>query len=121
MKDLDTEKIEQMILNNFSNNEMKAFIDNIISCKDKEKIKKNVWSGDIIEKYKKQSGVALSVEEEEIIKTIYLYLCIEGNAEKMKKLMEKKIQVQKAPFAIGSEKLTFLQWKDKKQQPKLFG
>ena len=117
----DTEKVERMILSNFSTGEMKIFIQNISGAKDKEKLKKNILSGEIIEKYKQSSGVPLSNEEEEIIKTIYLYLCIEGNAEKIMKLMEQSIRLKNTPHAMGSEKLTFLQWKDKKQQPKLFG
>ncbi|MBU0580152.1 MAG: hypothetical protein KKA19_03155, partial [Candidatus Margulisbacteria bacterium] len=59
--------------------------------------------------------------EEEIIKAIYLYLCIEGNAEKMKEKMANRIQIKTTPYAVGSERLTFLQWKGKGQKPKLFG
>lgn len=120
-KDRDEEKIEQMILNNFSNPEMKALIDKIASSPDKGKIKKNVLDGGLIEKYKRLSPAPLTQEEEEIIRTIYLYLCMEGKAEKIKKMMESTIKITSVPFARGSEKMAFLQWKDKKQKPpKLF-
>ncbi len=120
MKD-DSEKVEQMILNNFSTQEMKKFVDNILAAGNKEAIRKNVLSGDIIEKYKKASKVDLTKDEEEIIKTIYLYLCMEGNAEKMKKKMESRICINNTPYAAGSEHLAFLQWKkDKGPKPKLF-
>jgi len=120
MKD-DTEKIEQMILNNFSNQQMKQLIEQIVSCKDKEKLKASVLNGTLLQKFKSHTGTGVSSEEEEIIKTIYLYLCIEGNAEKMKKLMESNIKLKIGPYTTGSEKVTFLQWKDKKkQEPKIF-
>lgn len=120
MKD-DTTKIEQMIINNFSNQQMKQLIDQIISCKDKEKLKASVLNGALLQKFKSQTGTGVSSEEEEIIKTIYLYLCLEGNAEKMKKMMENNIKLKIGTYTTGSEKLTFLQWKDKKKQdPKIF-
>lgn len=119
MKD-ESEKVENMLLNNFSNKDMKKLIEDIINHKDKNKLKENVLNGTIIQKYKKQSGVDLSEGEEEIIKTIYLYLCIEGNAEKIKNKMEQRITINTTPYAMGSEKIAFLQWKDKKQKPKFF-
>jgi len=119
MENKDIEKIEQMILNNFSNPEMKSLIDKIAATSDKGKIKKNILDGNLIEKYRKMSATPLNSEEIEIIKTIYLYLCLEGKAEKMKKMMENNIKLKTTPYAIGSERLTFLQWKDKKTTAKI--
>ena len=117
----DEAKVEHMILNNFSTDEMKTLVENIASTKDKEKLRQNILNGGIIEKYKKIFKIDLSENEEEIIKSIYLYLCIEGNAEKIKQKMGSRIEIKKTPYAAGSEKLTFLQWKGHGQGiPSLF-
>jgi|GEM_PF-1931027 len=110
----DEQLVEEMFLNNFAVPEMIALVENIASYPDKNKIKQGIISGEVLQKYRQLKG-EISPIEEEIIKSIFLYLTKDDNAKRMLKLLKDRLSFKKTPVYQGTENLLYLKWQKNKK------